>query len=496
MVISSKLRESPFTSKRIGVAHQADQQTVSYRTTEPADGALVPDHIADPYGWFLRSGKDQRRSNLLNRPHVYQYLQDRAREDPTFASRLLINFKDSGHAFSTHKRRVRTSVYGGAYPDSTSSRRMLSVSGPILALCEIKPSAVVLNPPPFRIGSQAQPLRMRIPTLIPQSNDLEYWGQSAIANTAVNRPVESISVFLGELRERVPRLALAFAQFPTAKNAAKDWVNANFGITPFLTDLIQISQSLINLDKHLLQKEANSYVGVRRRFKFPPTTKSSSYSTSDLANFSVGLAPPGTLFGERDFASSSSDAAGGYAWSGRLTATETRTTTFSASYSYYSPVAAATSRFLYDDRRGIPGHKRNRDRYIADVDKLNAIILGSDLSWEALWALAPWSWLVDWFFDVEASIAAHQRLADENLIVNYGYLMDTVERQVSLDAQLRWLNPEKSGSFTSVSTLHSSIRKERVRANEFGFGLRTAQALTPGQLSILAALGISAKRGY
>jgi hypothetical protein len=155
-------------------------------------------------------------------------------------------------------------------------------------------------------------------------------------------------------------------------------------------------------------------------------------------------------------------------------ASEIRTVSFSGSFTRFLPCA--------------PGLEGSMNRVLQDWDH----ILGTKPTFERIWQLMPFSWLVDWFLDIRSSLALYERMSDDNLVVNYGYVMGTTARQVQQRTELTY--GERKSSFSSVTTTYNSFVKERWRCNPYGFTVPSSVELNPLRMAILAAIGITGSR--
>jgi len=115
-------------------------------------------------------------------------------------------------------------------------------------------------------------------------------------------------------------------------------------------------------------------------------------------------------------------------------------------------------------------------------------LLGLSLTPDVVWNLTPWSWAVDWFSNVGDVLSNITDALTDSLVMGYGYMMEnTVQRRTytfsgPTGAKTRGARP--------ANVVFEVNSKQRVQANPYGFGL-TWNSLTPFQLSILSALGIS-----
>jgi len=239
-----------------------------------------------------------------------------------------------------------------------------------------------------------------------------------------------------------------------------------------ISDIQAVIDSLLGASDILLQYEKDSHKGVRRRFVFKDEKKveyfdSAALSSQGRVSSTQALMPSGIKTG------SSADSPYLPSVSSSIFMTSTRKIWFSGSFTYYLPQLA--------------GLANNIDLY----RKQSARIFGEGLTVEDIWQLAPWTWLLDWFFDVKSTISAHQRMQDDNLVMNYGYIMSetilsaTQVTKVTRDPRL------PAGVPNIVSSSVTNVRKERLRANPYGFGLKSPAGLNSRQGAILTALGLS-----
>lgn len=127
------------------------------------------------------------------------------------------------------------------------------------------------------------------------------------------------------------------------------------------------------------------------------------------------------------------------------------------------------------------------DRYMAEADKLFGLT-----GLQTVWNLFPWSWLVDWFVDIQSSIALYDRIQSDNLVINYGYVSAKTSFRAVQHSELTYYDGDVS-PFKSVNTVFESFRFERIRANPYGFigPTGTSGGLSAIQMAILAALGMN-----
>jgi len=144
---------------------------------------------------------------------------------------------------------------------------------------------------------------------------------------------------------------------------------------------------------------------------------------------------------------------------------------FSGAYTYHLPT---------DD--GLIGRL---ERYEAEADRL----LGIELTPAVLWELTPWSWLVDWLFDIGNLFQTSTLLSSDGLGLKYGYLMCHTRETHTYSWQkgIQFINGTSSGPI--YNTLRRET-KERVKATPYGFG-SAVTGFTSHQWAILGALGLT-----
>jgi hypothetical protein len=118
-------------------------------------------------------------------------------------------------------------------------------------------------------------------------------------------------------------------------------------------------------------------------------------------------------------------------------------------------------------------------------------LLGLTIDPSVAWQLSPWSWLIDWFIDIGDQMEALTVNFDDNLVLNYGYAMRTIER--SIVAKVEYLDTalaHKASGLRFVDTSLTSTQKRRIRANPYGFVLQTdGDFWSSYRLAVLGALG-------
>lgn len=347
---------------------------------------------------------------------------------------------DVGGPFSSEKRYA--TLIGGKGTTTTHGfiggflERQVTYDGIVL------PWAQPVLWPPFVGGSES---------------DLLKAGTKAISMCKPTNIFVDLSSSLAELlREGIPKFGTQVWETVTdaARDVAKGHLSVQFGFQPIVADVYNVSLALTRADAAIKQYVRDSGKIVRRRYDFPDQT-SESVSV-------IGDGPPWRAYSDAE-----QDA---YWGTGRVYKTRKSLVRrwFSGAFTYHLPL---------DDSL----------REMSEAALKAKGLISLELTPETLWNIAPWSWAVDWFVPVDDYISYLEDAQSLGLVLRYGYLM---EHSICSDTYTWVGNPNRSvGALTLTSE-----RKVRIRANPFGFGVNWGD-LSPRQLSVAAALGISQSKG-
>lgn len=106
-----------------------------------------------------------------------------------------------------------------------------------------------------------------------------------------------------------------------------------------------------------------------------------------------------------------------------------------------------------------------------------------------IWRSTPWTWLIDWFLQIDNYIDRLQEYHVDSVAAKYLYLMHSKERKLVF----RQVLPLGSGRLTLEFERNIRTKERQEADSPYGFDLSWAN-LSPRQLAILAALGITRKR--
>lgn len=295
---------------------------------------------------------------------------------------------------------------------------------------------------------------------------LQALGATAISRCSPANSTASLAVAsLDTLKDGLPHLlghTLWEGRTNLARSAGQEYLNVEFGWNPLVSDIRSFATGITNWGKLQQQYTFNSGKDIRRRYSFPMQ----SLKTETVTR--TGVLPGGPFDGSIQLKSP------GVA-SGQVVRSRNATVEqwFSGAFTYHAP----------------PEFFGETGEYIARSSE----ILGTDLTPDTLWQLAPWSWAVDWFSnigDVSNNLNAYSSYGQ---VLRYGYIMEhTVVRDVYTFVGDIPFDPSKVKRFTGRPPTFTICceTKVRRRATPFGFGV-SLSSLNPTQIAIMAALGLS-----
>jgi hypothetical protein len=420
--------------------------------------------FAENIGWRSRP-KDGTRSTLLSgsqaEPFSWLDANNRIKQqtyvsaDPELASLFK---KDKGHNWDC----LTADIQGGLW-----SYDVWKGSLPIANRRNNRPY-------PTLTGGRA-PLDL----LASATTDLNSYAALEYGRTAPTADQFSISAFIGELREGLPALIPALLgtgskrnfkstlqrQTRRAKDAGSDYLNVQFGWIPLLNDVRSIASALAVATSAI---SGNGLETHRRRFK--PDKDVTLVGTSALS--SNTLRESSALFGTVGPGTATTIGQG-------LLADNWVNQRHQIDFSF-------EAEFLR-----LPEGTKDYGPYLEKFDEL----FRWDITPQDLWQLAPWSWLVDWFFDIGGQLDAWGSATSNRILSLYAYGMrDERLTTTSVVSNIRISASFPTYSYVgprSVFTQYNVRRRQRVKANPFGYTLNPLTSLNGGQLAILAALGLT-----
>ncbi len=284
------------------------------------------------------------------------------------------------------------------------------------------------------------------------------------------KPLVGISQTLAELkREGLPK-SQSLSQFkdkfvPYRKDgnydslgprrAGEDYLTWQFGFRPVIQDIYDLATSIDTADKQWRMYVKAAEKLQRRHFEFPVETSTKTEAVASGGS-SYPVLPTTIASGQTSTL-----------YRTRTTVTKRR---FSAAYAYALPSGAESTSATV---RKVVQYKQ---QYGLNIDPA------------LLWELTPWSWLIDWFLPVGNFIQSVSSLILGNTACPWAYISEHTE---VTDVYERPGVAFAGTSYKIQPLTVVSDYKRRMEASPFGFGVSSWKDLSPLQLSILAAIGIT-----
>lgn len=287
------------------------------------------------------------------------------------------------------------------------------------------------------------------------------WGTEGINRTMPKKSEMSVATAAIETIRDLPRLpGRALARDPSLHSLGSEYLNYMFGIKPTVgdgQDIIRLTKSYEQILRQM-KRDNGRLIRRRRTLKTEEDTTTSSPRITQLYPWTDGVGKACTVY--------SQDCT-------RTIRTIDRVW-FSAAYKTSYPTAL-------DSRLD---ELREFNRVYGVIPDVNT-----------LWQVLPWSWLVDWFFDVGTLIENASTLGNQ-IDLHYAYVMaqstytDSIEGNAFTDSGLfiSWRNAK-----IPFKQVRSHTVKVRTKASPFGFHVDRG-SLSNYQKSILTALGVSRLR--
>lgn len=281
------------------------------------------------------------------------------------------------------------------------------------------------------------------------------WGAAGWNKARPVKPIADAGQFLGELRD-FPRMLKM--RLRGLKDVGGEYLNHQFGWVPFINDIKKFIKLQDTIEDRLARIRKDN--GKWRKRKCTIRNDSSTTSSSSTGRVSPVVSTN--------------------AYTPHLTPDPAQITVTTVDKIWFE----GCMRFWIDD---------------LDVDSSKSIwtsrirqkLWGAELTPSLLWELTPWSWLNDWCVNLGDIYSNLSNSAYDSLVAKYAFVMryrQTREEVSWVDA----LNAFPSGKvYPKCITVSSAECKERQTASQWGFGQLDEGDLTPRQLAILAALGIS-----
>lgn len=294
---------------------------------------------------------------------------------------------------------------------------------------------------------------------------------NALKQTMPTKSAASLVQALAELRQDLPSIPLATINNARtlrglAGEAGGNYLNAVFAWQPLVQDVLKICRAVVYSADILNQYERDQGRQIRRSFNYPDvSTVNETLEGNDhlIDGYVVSSYNQGKSYGI--YGNDSDLARGNYF----LSTTTTTSYWFRGAWMYYLEEGTT------------PIERINRSAQLAKK------LLGIKLDAETLWELAPWSWLIDWFTNIGDIISINSGIANDSLVLRYGYFMRRTTRRLNATHSGVTFRSYTPGPIYFQAKLEE---KRRMRSTPYGFGLNT-ETFNAQQWAILAALGLT-----
>lgn len=277
-------------------------------------------------------------------------------------------------------------------------------------------------------------------------------------------PTADVGVTLTEfVREGLPNIpGRLLARLRNMRSVGKEYLNVQFGWAPLVRDIQKMYETYRRLDQHLKQLSRDNGKSIRRRRSLGVQT-SSSITTESFTR------PYERIFNPPPWAALST----GSSTLSVLTKTEEEYW-FVGSFRYYIPDIGS-------------------DQW---TRRATRALFGANPTPEVLWNVLPWSWLLDWFGNIGDVVSNISPNAADNLTSEYAFTMHRKITKVYTECTgiyTPFASTKVQPGTYSCSTVEITSSKSRIETNPYAASLGW-DGLSPYQLSILGALGISRRR--
>lgn len=298
------------------------------------------------------------------------------------------------------------------------------------------------------------------------------------AKARPGNPPASAFQFLYELKEMpsIPAWSwfngVPFKQIPLAayyrlkyflkleKELASNFLNIQFGWTPFVGDLRKMYLLWKSIDKTLAKLVRENGRNIRRK----ATVLSENDTTRETASYP-------------------------YPW----VMVNGPPASWQSGYTHYSVVRRTTRRIWFSGnfRYWIPDAGSSQW-----TRRATRTLFGVNPTPSQIWSVMPWTWLTDWFWNMGDIMSNLSQNAAENLVCNFSYIMEekttVVERTAVVKADsLETIFHRIPATYHTFQSTESLTTKARIGGgNPYGLGVKLG-SLSGRQLAILGALGIT-----
>jgi len=252
------------------------------------------------------------------------------------------------------------------------------------------------------------------------------------------------------------------------KNAADHFLNHSFGWIPFIKDLNDVVDNVIDRQARLERIKFENGKWIRRRAIL--VNQNGDDPVGGWSGSGVHGYWPANVYPLND------------CFSG------TPTWKFTNKWSSYGTAVGAFRYYLpYFDSQS-PSYGGILGPLQRDL-KLHGALLNPVHVYKA----TPWTWLVDWFTDTGRTLSALNDQYADNIAASYFFLSHRDYQEITCEQYLPF-NSASGGAKTLRWTRIIDVKQRKRAETPFGFG-PSWESLSPKQLAILGALGLSRSKG-
>jgi len=308
-------------------------------------------------------------------------------------------------------------------------------------------------------------------------SSLDILGRKAIASTIPTAPEAGLASAFIELKEGIPHLVGASLKkavvakrnkgSKVTKATGSEFLNWEFGYKPLANDIAKAAIAVVEFQKNLDRLLAGS--GKTTRAHASLGTETTTQYFADCGE------SPNVLLPRMNASRNEGVFYGSTGTPASLTKVTSQSIWFKGAYTYWLDTS--------EDFAG-------RLRYYS---QLAESLLGASITPDVVWAVTPWSWLIDWFSDAGTFFKNLSLLQSDNLLLRYGYIM--CETTQTWTKTATGLNVRSTSTAPpACSSTYTSVTKQRHAASPYGFGIDIG-GLSSRRWSILGALGMSRSPG-
>lgn len=310
----------------------------------------------------------------------------------------------------------------------------------------------------------------------PDEDDVRSKAGALLRNTAPTRPDMDLAVSFGELiqakgllipRGKPAKVGGQASLASDVKLAGSAHLWANFGIVPTARDIASLCEAVINMDSKF-----DDF--VRASGKLVKRKKERVLDEDSIdQRYTLAVADPDRIFKLGPCTVHFAHADGYYyRWEPAIRIHVERKKILRA---------YCTWEYFVGDPNGYLSRK---DAYLEKAKRA----LGGGITASSIYALTPYSWLLDWCVDFGSILAFQQQVADYSLTWrNCGFV---VEENLAASAQLV---ARPYGTYTGVKASGEAYfrGKRQMRRGGSPYSLKPGIPSDPKQIAILGALGLS-----